>query len=111
MNKVFRNRVAITSVRSDKKTQFAFGQIIEENPRTIFFPHWVVRAYGITQEDCGHDFDCLFIDKSGDKGPMAIYIIDQDFDIKYSDVVGEFSGSPGSDDFNVLVRKVNNRSI
>jgi hypothetical protein len=106
MSKIFRNKVNIINVHNKRGKQFAFGVLLEPEARNVFIPHWVVKAFEITTDDQGYEFDCLFVDQNPEKSPMVIAIIDEDI-LKKSEVVGEYSGRPNTPDFTAIVNKIN----
>jgi hypothetical protein len=92
---IYRNTVQITFLKFKDNTQFAFGIILEIDPRVCFFPHWIVKGWGIRKEDIGVHFDCLFIEQDGGRDPMVIGIIEEG-DLKPSQEIGALNGAIGT---------------
>jgi len=109
MGEIFRNNVSITSVHNTRGKQFAFGVTLEPNPRTIFFPYWIIKAFELTADDQGYVFDCLFIEQNNDKNPVAVAILDDDVILESSQLVGMHQGRPGTADFTAIVNIANRK--
>lgn len=111
MSHIFRNKVTITSVHNKRGKQFAFGVIHEHEPRTVFFPFWIIKAFEITTLDQGSDFECLFVDQKEDKHPVVITILDEDVALEDSVIVGSYIGRPGHPDFSAIVNTLNRKPL
>lgn len=109
MRPIYRNTVIITSVHNKRGKQFAFGVILEERPRTVFFPSWIVQTFDLQREDQGLEFDCCFIDQEEDKHPLVIAIIDEDMALGPSMKIGTYEGRPGGEDFSAIVTLLNRK--
>lgn len=107
MADIYRNNVVITSVHNKRGKQFAFGVVQEEEPRTVFFPHWIIKAFEITSLDQGCSFDCLFIDQASDKHPVVVALLEEEIKLQPSQIAGSYSGRPGTPDFNAIVNIIN----
>lgn len=109
MGQIFRNTVIITAVHNRRGKQFAFGVVHEPEPRTVFFPYWIIKAFEITSLDQGYTFDCLFIDQPDDSNPLVIAILDEDV-LQNSAVVGSYAGRPGQPNFSAIINQINGGS-
>lgn len=104
---IFKNTIIITNIHTKKKgSPFAFGVLLEPTPRPIFIPHWLVKAYNLTHDDRGCEFQCLFIDQEEDQNPMAIAFIEDDM-IRESIETGWYTGRPGMTSFTAMVEEIN----
>lgn len=88
---VFRNKFVLRNLTFNEKKQFAFGILLEENPRMCFIPHWIVRQAPLHQTDLGATFDCLFIEQETAKEPLIVAIL-KDGDLKPSVEIGCYNG-------------------
>ena len=107
MGEILRNKVTITNVHIMHGRQFAFGAVLEPEPRTVYFPYWIIHAYKIVSEDRGLVFDCLFIEQEGHRNPTVIAILDDEDGLEESEVVGEYEGKPGSKEFTAIINSLN----
>lgn len=110
MKQIYRNNVNITSVHNQRGKQFAFGVLHEPDPRTVFFPFWIIKAFEITSMDQGYTFDCLFIDQPEDKHPVIVAILDENVKLEPSQLAGTFEGRPGTEDFTAIVNILNRKT-
>lgn len=110
MGEIYRNNVLITSVHNSRGKQFAFGVVQEPEPRTVFFPFWIINSFEITTRDQGCSFDCLFVDHPDDRNPVVIGILDEDVKLQPSQLAGEYDGRPGAADFNAIINLINRKS-
>lgn len=108
MRQLYRNNVIITSVINKRGKQFAFGIVMEEKPRTVFFPAWIVTSFDLQREDQGDTFDCIFVDQEEDRHPLVVAIIDSDM-LKENELVGKYAGRPGAEDFTAIVNTLNRK--
>ena len=65
--KRMRNNVKLTDLVPSKKDEsktYAFGLVLDgaHEPNFVFFPPRIVRLYGLTEQDVGTVFDCVFRD-------------------------------------------------
>lgn len=109
MGKIYRNMVLVTTVHNKRGKQFAFGVTQEPEPRTIFFPHWIINAFEITSDDQGCPLDCLFIEQEDDRNPVVVGILGESVKLQPSQYAGEFSGRPGTPDFEAIINIINRK--
>lgn len=109
MSEIYRNKISISNVQDKKAKKFAFGIILQPKPRSAFFPKWIVEVFDITEEDLGFEFDCLYIDRKEDKHPCVIGILEPGTIISESEVVGEYKGTPGLEDFSAKITRLNRK--
>lgn len=107
MDTIYRNVMTLTSVVKKNGRLFAFGLLHEEEPRSIFLPPWVVKAYALKEGDQGVDFDCLFVVRENDVRPCVIGLVDEQMTLKKSEEVGFYSGVPGQSDFEAKLNQLN----
>ena len=109
MSEIFRNKITITAVHNRRGKQFAFAVLHEPEPRMVFLPYWIIKAFEITTLDQGCEFDCLFVDQPEDRHPVVLAILDENIKLEPSQIVGSFEGRPGTEDFTAIVNILNRK--
>ena len=108
--KIYQYKINITHVSVSKTRQLAFGVTLEPEPRNIFIPHWIVKAYRLKEEDMGETFEVLFIDNPKEKNPCVIAMLDEDCEINNTSEVGTFCGRPGTEGFTAFLNELNGKT-